>query len=223
MYVLMKILESSPKRYNRGISIITMGRLNTAYDRLTSGIHSGMRVLDIGCGTGLLTILAAEKGAVVKGIDINPEMLEIAQKRLKGNNTAEELEKRVKFCEMGAAELGGEKEDCYDAVISGLCFSELSSTETDFTLRELKRIVKPQGILLIADETIPENFFKRVLHIVSRIPLLFITYIFTGTTTRSLRGFPKKLELAGFRIDKIRTNKMESFMEITATNTKRGN
>ena len=40
---------------------------------------------DIECGTGLFTIRAAEKGAKVKGIDINPAMLEIAEKCLKSS------------------------------------------------------------------------------------------------------------------------------------------
>ena len=38
-------------------------------------------MLDIGCGTGLLSIRAINKGASVVGIDINPQMLEIAAKR----------------------------------------------------------------------------------------------------------------------------------------------
>ena len=57
-----------------------MGKYNAAYDRLISHIKRGQNVLDIGCGTGALTLRAANKGARVKGIDLNAQMLEIAKK-----------------------------------------------------------------------------------------------------------------------------------------------
>jgi len=81
VYILMKILESAPSRYDRGIYILTLGKLDKVYDRLTSRIKKGQTILDLGCGTGALTLRAVQKGAKVKGIDINPQMLEIAQKR----------------------------------------------------------------------------------------------------------------------------------------------
>lgn len=99
-YILMKILESSPSRYDKGIHILTLGRLNKAYERLTSYIRKGDKVLDIGCGTGALTLRAAQKDARVKGIDINPQMLEIAQKRINKAN----LTQNVELSEMGVKE-----------------------------------------------------------------------------------------------------------------------
>ena len=74
-YVLMKILESAPGRYDAGLRILTLGRLDKAYDRLASHISKGQKVLDIGCGTGALVIRAALQGAFVKGIDINSGMI----------------------------------------------------------------------------------------------------------------------------------------------------
>lgn len=46
-----------------------------------SGPLGSLRVLDIGCGTGLLSAMMAKKGAVVTGIDLSGEMLEVASKR----------------------------------------------------------------------------------------------------------------------------------------------
>jgi demethylmenaquinone methyltransferase/2-methoxy-6-polyprenyl-1,4-benzoquinol methylase len=121
----MKILESAPGRYDKGIRILTLGRLGKAYDRLTSHIRKGQKILDLGCGTGALTIRAAQKAANVKGIDINSQMLEIAQNRAAEANLAQNVE----LCEMGVAELGGEESESYDIVMSGLCFSELTGDE----------------------------------------------------------------------------------------------
>lgn len=78
-YVLMKVLESAPSRYDAGIRLLTLGKVDEVYARLASHIKDGQRVLDIGCGTGALTLRAAQQGAKVKGIDINAQMLEIAQ------------------------------------------------------------------------------------------------------------------------------------------------
>jgi SAM-dependent methyltransferase len=47
-----------------------------------AGVGSGTRVLDIGCGSGLTLVLAAERGAVPTGIDVSPGLLEVARRRL---------------------------------------------------------------------------------------------------------------------------------------------
>lgn len=211
-YVLMRILESSPNRYDRGIKILTFGKIDKAYDRLTAHIKPGQRILDVGCGTGALTIGAAKKGAMVKGIDINPQMLEIAWKRVKEAGVKENVE----LCEMGVAELDTEAAESYDVVMSGLCFSELSEEELDYTLKEMMRILKPGGFLLIADEVVPRNPLKRVFVWLIRLPLLLITYLLTQTTTRAIKGLPEKIEKAGFVIESIRFNRLEDFVEIVA-------
>ena len=158
-YIFMKILESAPSRYDRGIRILTLGKLDKVYDRLTSNIMKGQRILDLGCGTGALTLRAAQKGAQVKGIDVNPQMIETAQKRANESN----LTKNIELSEMGVAELESEQSENYDVVMGGLCFSELTKDELNYTLKEVRRILKPRGLLLIADEVRPKTISKRIL------------------------------------------------------------
>lgn len=206
----MKVLESAPDRYDLGIRILTLGRLDKAYDRLTSYIKSGQKVLDIGCGTGALTLRAALKGANVKGIDLNLQMLEIAQKRANKTN----VKKNVEFCEMGVAELDSEKTENYDVVMSGLCFSELAEDELIYTMKEVKRILKPKGILLVADEVIPNRLSKKMFNWLIRFPLVIITFILTQTTTKAVGNLPEMTEKAGFLIESVRLNKMGNFIEL---------
>lgn len=206
----MKILESAPDRYDAGIRILTFGQLDQSYDRLTSHIKSGQKVLDIGCGTGALTLRAAHKGANVKGIDINPQMLEIAQKRVNQSD----ISQNVAFCEMGVAELDGEGSENYDIVISGLCFSELTGYELIYTLKEIKRILRPGGILLVADEVRPNSLSKRMFNWLIRAPLGIITYILTQTGTHAAENLPEMTEQAGFLIESARLNRMENFIEL---------
>ncbi len=213
-YILMKILESAPSRYDKGIRILTLGRLSNAYDRLASHINKGQRVLDIGCGTGVLTLRAAQKGAKVKGIDINPQMLEIAEKRAGEAN----LTQNIELCEMGVAELGRERPESYDVVMSGLCFSELTEDELVYALKEVKRILKKEGILLIADEVVPKSIPMRILNWLIRLPLVIITYIIAQTTTHAVKNLSEKIKDAGLLIESIRMEKMQNFVELVAKN-----
>ena len=209
----MKVLESAPDRYDTGIRILTLGRLDKAYDRLASYIKSGQKVLDIGCGTGALTLRAALKGANVKGIDVNPQMLEIAQKRANRTNATQNME----FCEMGVAELDSEKSGSYDVVMSGLCFSELTKDELIYTLKEVKRILKPRGSLLVADEVRSNSLCKKMFNWLTRFPLVIITYILTQTTTKAVHKLQEKTEKAGFLIESVKLNKMGNFIELIGT------
>lgn len=216
IYILMKILESAPNRYDKGINILSLGKLNEAYDRLTSNIIKGQLVLDIGCGTGMLTLRAAKKGAKVKGIDVNTQMLDLAKKHA----SEMKLSQNSEFCEMGVAELENIEPMTYDVVMSGLCFSELSEDESAYTLKHIERILKQDGFLLIADEVEATNILKKLVNILLRIPLKAITYLLTQTTTHAVKNLPEKVKQAGFQIEAINLNMMENFVELRAIKKK---
>jgi ubiquinone/menaquinone biosynthesis C-methylase UbiE len=215
-YVLMKILESAPARYDRGLRLLTCGRLDKVYDRLSENIGDGQSVLDVGCGTGALALRAARRGARVKGIDVNPQMLEIAQRRV----DREGLGATVELLERGVAELGAERENAYDVVTSGLCFSELTGDEIVYALKEIRRILKPGGLLLVADEVPPENFLKRLLASLLRFPLVVITFILTQTTTHSVRNLAGRIAEAGFAVLSADSSGPGNLMAIVARNEK---
>ena len=211
-FILMKILESAPSRYDRGIKMLTFGGVEKAYDNLVAPVKNGDTVLDIGCGTGALTMRAARKGARIKGIDINVDMLDIAKRRIHDAG----FSGTVEFSEMGVGEMDTLKTASYDVIMSGLCFSELTNDELRFTLKEVKRLLKPGGYFLLADEVIPENILFRVLQWLIRFPLVIITYIFTQTTTHAVRNITLKIRGIGFQIQSKKLSFLKSFIELTA-------
>jgi ubiquinone/menaquinone biosynthesis C-methylase UbiE len=208
-YVLMRILESAPRRYELGIRLLTLGRLDQAYDRLASHIERDQQVLDLGCGTGALALRAAHRGARVKGIDINAQMLGIAGQRVREAGLTETVE----LVEMGVAELDGEEAHHYDAVMSGLCFSELSEDEVTYTLQEVARILRPGGLLLIADEIKPRGLLKRLIHSLIRVPLAGLTYFITQQTTHPISNLSERLTDAGLLIVSARSSPLGGFGE----------
>ncbi|MHA1685743.1 MAG: corrinoid protein-associated methyltransferase CpaM [Candidatus Heimdallarchaeaceae archaeon] len=187
--IYMKFLESYAKRYDRGITLLTLGQIKKVYATILSYIQSGMKVLDVGCGTGSIPIEAAKKGAKVVGIDINPSMLEIAQKKAK----AAGVENQIDFVEKGIAELDTEPTETYDLVISSFCFSELNMEEQKYAVENIIRILVKGGYFILADEIYPKKIYKRIFYWLIRFPLLVITFILTQQTTSPLKNIEQLL------------------------------
>jgi len=105
-----------------------------------AGLGPGQRVLDVACGTGVLTRASAERigpsGAVV-GLDVNDGMLAVARR------LAPELEWR-----QGRAEALPLEPRSFDAVVSqfGLMFFE----DRAAALGEMMRVLRPGGRLAVA-------------------------------------------------------------------------
>jgi len=217
-FVWMKVLESAPSRYERGIRLLTLGAVDRAYDRLAAWVQAGQRVLDVGCGTGALTVRAAARGATVKGIDVNVQMLALARQRVEALG----LSTRVELCEMGVAELDGEPEGQYDVVMSGLCFSELNPAERAYALRHAYRALKPGGLLLIADEVTPRSAWKWALYALLRLPLAALTWLLTQTTTRPVPHLVESVQAEGYAVESARRGALESLIELVARRPGRG-
>jgi len=208
----MRSLESAPRRYDGGMRLLTFGSIDRAYDRLATHVSEGARVLDIGCGTGALALRAARRGARVKGIDVSAGMLEIAAQRADeaGFSDSVELE------EMGVALLDGEEGGSYDAVMSGLCLSELSDDEIVYTLTQIRRILRPGGLLLVADEVRPRRLATRIAVALVRAPLVALAYVMAGRTTRAVERLPERVADAGLAVESTVTSALGSFCEVVA-------
>jgi ubiquinone/menaquinone biosynthesis C-methylase UbiE len=210
-YILMRVLESTPTRYDLGIQFLTLGQVAQGYDRLAAWIEPGWRVLDLGTGTGALALRAAARGAAVVALDVNPAMLAVARRKAEVAGLGD----RITWREMGVAELDG-LPGAFDAICAGLCFSELTPDECRYALAQGQRLLRPGGLLLLADEIRPRRLHQRVLHRCLRIPLAALTWLLTQATTHAVPDLPGLVRAAGFEVTAVRTGLLGSWAEVVA-------
>jgi demethylmenaquinone methyltransferase/2-methoxy-6-polyprenyl-1,4-benzoquinol methylase len=210
----MKILESTPKRYDWGINFFSMGRVDAIKRKIVDDyIQSNDTVLDIGCGTGTLAIMIAEKGGMVRGIDISKPMLSVARDRINEKGLA----KSVELIESSIVGLEKHfKDESVDKIVSTLVFSELSSDERIYALEESRRILRKDGLLIIADEVRPESFLNRILYFMVRWPIAIITFLFVQKIFNSVKNLKEDINNAGFRVVSGQSQFLGAFETIVA-------
>lgn len=115
-------------------------------------------VLDFGCGTATLSIMAKEYRplAKIKGIDIDKAILARAAEKIKRRNLNITL-----------ADYNGEclpfDDNCFDRIISCPVFHHLETPVKHKVLAELFRIIKTDGQLIIADFGRSDSWLQRLL------------------------------------------------------------
>lgn len=195
-YVLMKLLESTPERYDRGIRLLSRGRIDEVYRAVAEAACApGARALDLGCGTGNLALACAARGARVTAIDIDAGMLEVARRK----PVPEGAGGSVDWIQLGGAEIEDRfAPESFDAAVSCLCLSEMSPEERAYSLRALLGRLRPGGRLALADEVSPLGAAARLLKRVRRLPLEALTWLLTQTSTRALDDPAGLVTAAGF-------------------------
>ncbi len=137
-------LYSSAKRVN---DLVLADRKNASVRHLAKHVGEGSYVLDVGCGAGMTAIDLMRLGCRVHGVDISSKMLDHARENF------EQAGFDPKRWELSCAGLfGAELEsESFDA-IAGLGFLQYQDDEAA-ALRELYRVLKPGGTLVITGPT----------------------------------------------------------------------
>jgi ubiquinone/menaquinone biosynthesis C-methylase UbiE len=193
--VFMKWLEKSPEDYDRGIRLLTLGRISRVKAEIVRRYaRPGMRVLEIGCGTGDLAVWIAREGADIVGIDSSPGMLSVARSRVESAGVSG----RVTILQADATTIGDHfSPGSFDMIVSTLVFSEFTPAEQQFVLEACSPLLAPDGRIVIADEVIPSTTLSKLAYHIVRSPLVLLTWLLTRTTTSALQGFDARLGQAG--------------------------
>jgi ubiquinone/menaquinone biosynthesis C-methylase UbiE len=113
------------------------------------------RILDAGVGTGR-NFLFYPAGSEVVGIDLSPAMLARAQRRLSAAAT------RVELREMDVTRLEF-ADHSFEAAVATFLFCTLPDELQVAALRELRRVVKPGGIIRCLEYTRPSGGLRRAM------------------------------------------------------------
>ena len=193
-------------RYDLLNSLMTAGLHHSwrqrAVDR--AGVSPGDAVLDVCCGTGDLSFELAERvspGGHVVGCDFSEPMLDLAREKAAARNAP------VRFEWADALELPYD-EGRFDAVTVG--FGVRNFADRDRGLREMARVLKPGGRLVILEFTEPSRppfstfyslWFDRIVPVLGRLTPNPDAYSYLAESVHSFpdpEGLAAKMDAAGF-------------------------
>ncbi len=130
-------------------TFLLRGKLRQMRQRIADLAHIGpdSRVLDVGCGTGTLAIVLAERvGAAgrVSGIDPGAQQIARARSKAAGRNLPVDFQ-------IGVIEHLAFPDQSFDAVVNSIMMHHLPDDLKRQGLAEIARVLKPGGRLVIAD------------------------------------------------------------------------
>jgi demethylmenaquinone methyltransferase / 2-methoxy-6-polyprenyl-1,4-benzoquinol methylase len=169
----------------------------------------GQRALDVCCGTGDIALALAQRGADVTGLDFSPAMLEMARARSRKSEAGDQKSEvgtpssvlRPPVFLQGDAQQLPFPDHSFDAVTIGYGLRNLSSCETG--LREMRRVARPGGRLVVLDFGKPPNPLWRAIyfaHLKISVPLM--GWLFAGNADayayilESLKHYPAQQGVA---------------------------
>jgi ubiquinone/menaquinone biosynthesis C-methylase UbiE len=135
--------------YDLTVWLMTLGRERVYRERLVDLAHltSGESVLDVGCGTGTLAIVSKRRvgpTGTVHGIDASLAM--IARAREKAKKAGVEV-----LFKQGVVEALPFPDAHFDVVLSTLMLHHLPRKLREQCAREVRRVLKPGGRVLVVD------------------------------------------------------------------------
>lgn len=103
---------------------------------------SGQRVLDVGCGAGLLSEAMARRGAAVTGLDLSAELIDAARAHAAQSGLS------IDYRHVATRDLAGEMAGAFDIVV---CYEMLEHVDTPaYVVDDCARLCAPDGELFFS-------------------------------------------------------------------------
>jgi ubiquinone/menaquinone biosynthesis C-methylase UbiE len=175
-------------------------------DRFQAGLHSlickqiepGLRVLDVGCGTGNLTLKLASRSKEIVGVDISEAMLETARERARRSATG-----NVRFLDADIASgLEDEGEDAFDLAVTVMVVHEMPHEVRIGALREMARVA-PR--VLVVDFEAPQRWNAAGVRNRTFEMLAGRSHFLAFRDYQARGGMPAIADEAGLDHDKLRS------------------
>jgi len=179
-------MEKAAPTYDQLMKRMTFGRereLRETTIRL-AGVKAGDCILEVGCGTGTLTLAAKRRAGLsgqVYGIDVIPLMIELSQRK------AAQAGEEITFQLASIADIPFPA-NTFDVVMGSFMIFHMSEQVRQKGMAEVFRVRKPQGRLLVLDTATPTRPLVKT----------FVKMFTGGELPPDLRQLPPLLELSGF-------------------------
>ncbi len=152
-------MEKAMGTYDSYMRKITFGRENTLREMTVdlAQVKPGDSVLEVGCGTGTLTLAAKRKAGPlgkVFGIDIIPGMIDLSKQK------AAKAGLDVAF-QLGSIDNIPFSADQFDVVMCSFMIFHMSETVRCKGIEQIYRVLKPQGLLMVIDLSLPVHSLPR--------------------------------------------------------------
>ena len=179
-------MEQMVNSYDSYMRKMTFGRERTLREKTVSlaDVKPGDCVLEVGCGTGTLTLAAkrqAGPSGKVFGIDIIPGMIELCQRK------AAQANLDVTF-QLGSIDDIPFSVNQFDVVMCSFMIFHMSEVVRRKGIIEIYRVLRPQGRLLVLDLALPT----------SPLPRAIAKALFGGMMQHELQELLPLMESTGF-------------------------
>jgi len=152
-----RLFSTIADRYDLITVLLSYGQDRRWKERLVAdaSIRSGARLLDLACGTGDIAFAAHSRGARCVGLDITPRMIELANAKITNRPAPAFI-----VGDMMALPF---PDGSFDVVTTGYGLRNVPVIAT--ALAEIRRVLRPGGILLSLDFNRPGNTVVRAVYL----------------------------------------------------------
>ena len=138
--------DERAKIYDSTVTNLTFWRAFDAFTlhKWAEHIHKGMKVLDLGCGTGKCTLQVAQKGATVTGVDLSRGMIDIIVDKCKSQVFKDSIQLVI-----GDVENLPFKGESFDIAVSFGTLHHIPNP--DRAVNEASKVLKPGGLFFATE------------------------------------------------------------------------